>query len=87
VPISQSVARVTDENVVEFPKKSDTVDADIALREALGKFPIVIVIGIGNDGELNFVTNHPNYTFMQWAFSKAQFDLHLHERGAKNDKS
>lgn len=73
--------------VIDFTTKAkkeepeeEKSSADQALDGAKGKFPYVIVIGIDDEGDLSFLTNNPNYTFMQWALSKAAFELHVHER-------
>lgn len=75
-----------DENVIRFTPKGkqeeeiDTHTADETLRGALGKFPVVVVIGVDKDGTLGFLTNKPDFAFMQWALSRGSFELNLHQR-------
>lgn len=58
--------------------------ADDVLKEAVGKFPVVLVIGLDDGGrDIDFATNVPQYTFMQWLLQKAQFELNIHERNSK----
>jgi hypothetical protein len=65
--------------VFEFPA-SPTADADKKLRESIGKFHTVLIIGYDDENKLGFKTNEPTYSFMQYTLTKAAFELNLSER-------
>lgn len=78
--MTDKIITFTPKGQKEEEKKAETWTADETLERAKGQFPVVVVLGIDKEGTLGFVTNKHDYKFMQWALSKAQFELHLFER-------
>ena len=63
-------------NILEFPTKNAAVNPDVVLREAIGNYESVILIGWNNDGELDFRASlnlcHAN---INWLIGVAQRKL------------
>jgi hypothetical protein len=59
-------------------------EADKILEEAKGRFPLVIVLGLNPQGQIDVTTNQPHYPTLQWLLNRAGFELLLHEKSTMN---
>lgn len=70
---------MTDKKNASTPETNPSA-ADMALKDAMGKFTHLIVVGLDEAGKLDIIPTVHQYPFLQWLLNKAQFELHLHER-------
>lgn len=92
-PIKRRSLEAANSTAVQAPEvKAQTelekalADSNTILDGAKGKFPIVVVIGLTEENQLDITTNSPQYPTLQWVLSRASFELLLHEKQTLSQK-
>ncbi len=69
----------------EIPEMSPIMTrGNQTLEEAKGKFSVVVVVGLLENGLIDITSNLPQYPTMQWMLDRAKFELHIHEKNSFN---
>ena len=81
-PVKRDVVAANDTPEVKANSELEKAitDGNSILDSAKGKFPIVVVIGLTENNQLDITTNSPQYPTLQWILNRGSFELLLHEK-------
>jgi len=64
-----------------------TKAADKILKDNVGKFTDIVVIGYNEDGVISITSTEMSYPYVHWMLNKSIFEMNVHEKNSLIEKN